>query len=123
LSRSANGFALAEGVEDAGLDKAEDGFEVGCAVSLLIDLDGGGVLADGFDGEGVAVVAGAEFGEGAFAGLQGEAALGAGKGEFLDDEAVRVLGAEVEDEGLFFLGEPDEHVKEFHTDKVVSGWC
>ena len=50
-------------LKDAGLDKAEDGFEVGCAVSLLIDLDGGGVLADGFDGEGVAVVAGDEFGE------------------------------------------------------------
>jgi len=113
-----NGFTAAEGLEDAVLDEAEDGFEVGFAMGLLVDLESGGVVADGLDGDGVAVVAGEEFAEGAFAGGHGEATFFAGFGELLDDGVVGEFGGKVEDEGLVGLREAGEHVEAFH---IVSG--
>lgn len=113
-------LAGAEGLENAVLDEAENGFEVGLAVGLLSDLNGGRVLAESFDGDGFGVVAGEEFAEGTLAGGQGEAAFLARAGEFLDDESIGKLGAEVDDELLVFLRETGEHVECFHkrSDKL-----
>ena len=113
-------LAGAECFEDAILDESEYGLEIGFAVGLVIDLDGGGELADGFNGDRFLVVARVELAERAGTGGEVEAAFSARFGEYGGDFLVRKLIAEVEDEGLVFLGKLGELVKAFHKELSVE---
>lgn len=109
-----DGFAFAQGGEEAVLDEGKEGLEVGFAMGLVADLKGGGELADGFGGNGLGMLAVIKFAECARGGGEREAAFGAGLGELLDDGAVGQLVAKIKNEGLVFLGKAGELVEAFH---------
>jgi len=111
-------FASAEGFEDAVLDHGEDGFKVGFAMGLVLETDGGGELAEGFGGDGFGMLLVNKLAECAGAGGEAKAAVGAGFGKNFRGCPVGHFGAEVEDEGLVFLGETGEFVEAFH---MISG--
>ena len=109
-----DGFAAAYGFEEAGLNEAKQGFEVGFAMGLVIDAHGGSELAESFRGDGFGMVFGVEFAERGGTGGEAESAVGARFGELIGDVLVGEAIAEVEDEGLVDLGEALEHVEAFH---------
>ena len=73
-------FAVAEILEDAGLDGGADGAEEGVGVLLVADVGGGGELGEEAVG-GIRLVLGEEAAEGGAGGVEVQAAFGAGFGE------------------------------------------
>ena len=114
LVEISEGLAGAHGFEETILDEAEEGFEIGFAVGLVLDADGAGELAPGFGGDGFGMMFGEKFAEITAAGGEVEAAFVARFGEDLCGLIVRMFFAEVKDEGLVFLWEGGECVEASH---------
>ena len=111
-------FAVAEVLEDAGLDAGADGTEEGIGIEFVADVGGGGDLGeDGLRWFGI--VLGIETAERGAGGDEVEAAFGARSGENFGDFGVAVPRAEVEDVFAVGFGKFGELVLRFLAAKSV----